>query len=181
MERKFFISANTADGLVSFFDGIIDAYDLKKLYILKGGSGIGKSTFIKNFAKAFEANSPNNHIDYFYCSGDPASLDGAIITNLGIGIVDGTAPHILDPKYPGVIDEIVNLGEFIDETKIKTKAKLKITIDAINKKKKMLYSQAFASLAEARKVHKELESYYSGCTDFGKVDALLQKILEKHL
>ena len=54
------------------------------------------------------------NVEFHHCPSDPNSIDGVVIDELRIGIVDGTAPHIIDPKFPGLTDMIVNLGQFID-------------------------------------------------------------------
>ena len=51
-------------------------------------------------------------IEYHHCSSDPNSLDGVLVKELNIALLDGTSPHIVDPINPGAVDEIVNLGEF---------------------------------------------------------------------
>ena len=48
------------------------------------------------------------------CSGDPDSLDALILPQRGIAIVDGTAPHIVEPHYPGVVESYVDLGSCYD-------------------------------------------------------------------
>ena len=30
-------------------------------------------------------------------------------------MLDGTHPHVIDPKYPGALDKIVHLGEYLDD------------------------------------------------------------------
>ena len=53
-------------------------------------------------------------VEYLYCSGDPKSLDGVHIPRIRAAVVDGTAPHVVEPKYPGAVDRYVNLGQFYD-------------------------------------------------------------------
>ena len=53
-------------------------------------------------------------MEYILCSGDPASLDGVVIPRLRTALVDGTAPHVVEPKYPGVAEQYVNLGACYD-------------------------------------------------------------------
>lgn len=170
IDKNLFLGANTADGFVGFYDKVIGMYNLKKLYILKGGSGIGKSTFINNFAKEFSKHDR----DFLICSGDPKSLDGVIIPDLRIGIIDGTAPHAIDPKYPGVIDEIVNLGEFIDPARITAD---RATLEKLYAKKADFYRAATENLAAARRVHHEIEALYAGAVDFAGVDERLAGII----
>lgn len=170
VDKFLFLGANTADGFVGFYDKTIEMYDLKKLYILKGGSGIGKSTFIRKFAESFG----NYNRDFIVCAGDPRSLDGIIIPALGIGIIDGTHPHLIDPIYPGVIDEIVNLGEHIDFNKITIDLQV---LKNLQKQKALHYKRAYANLNSARQIHHQIESLYCGAVDFDGIDSKLAKII----
>ena len=170
---KMFAGANTPDGFVGFYKELVDMYDLKKLYILKGGSGIGKSTFITKFADAF----PNHEKLFLVCSGDPKSLDGVIIPHIGIGIIDGTDPHIVDPIYPGVVDEIINLGEYIIWERVKATRE---TLQTLTAEKKSYYKTAFKYLARARDTHHKIEKLYEDAVDFDAVQSELDKIIMKH-
>lgn len=46
---------------------------------------------------------------------NPDSLDGVAVPHAGLLILDGTAPHIVDPEIPGARDSIINLGECLNE------------------------------------------------------------------
>ena len=109
---KFFAAANTEDGFFSLFDEIFSPEKLRRIYILKGGPGSGKSTLMRGVGFAAEANGYD--VEYYYCSSDTASLDGVKIPALGVAVLDGTAPHTTDPCYPGAVERIVNLGEAFD-------------------------------------------------------------------
>jgi len=169
-DKFLFMGATTADGFVAFYDQIADMYDLEKLYILKGGSGIGKSTFMRKFADAFATEAR----DFLICAGDPKSLDGVIIPARRVGIIDGTAPHIVDPKYPGVIDEIVNLGEFIDPSRVTAD---RATLAKLYAEKADHYKHATENLAAARRVHHEIEALYAGAVDFERVNSKLSQVI----
>ena len=108
LQRRYFAAANTAEGFVCYYDAIFSS--LRKLYIVKGGPGTGKSRLMWDVAN--EAKNQNLSVELYFCSSDPHSLDGLVIPALSIGILDGTAPHVRDPAYPGVRDDIINLGEF---------------------------------------------------------------------
>jgi len=172
IEKKLFAGANTPDGFVGFYGDLVDMYDLKKLYILKGGSGVGKSTFIKNFAAAFDDEDKTMLI----CSGDPKSYDGVIFPSRKLGIIDGTFPHMVDPVYPGIVDEIVNLGDFIRWDKIKaTRQQLSELYTA----KKNLYATAYDALKKAREVHNQIEALYAGAIDHNAATAKLKDLISK--
>ena len=105
----YFAAANTYKGFESFFDEIFNTEKLERIYILKGGPGAGKSTLMKK--AALTAQSKGLTPTCFHCSSDPLSLDGVVIKEMKTAILDGTAPHVFDPKYAGAKEIIVNLGE----------------------------------------------------------------------
>lgn len=105
----YFAAANTYKGFESFFDEIFNTEKLERIYILKGGPGAGKSTLMKK--AALTAQSKGLTPTCFHCSSDPLSLDGVVIKEIKTAILDGTAPHVFDPKYAGAKEIIVNLGE----------------------------------------------------------------------
>lgn len=109
MGSKFFLGANSRDGFFSLYGEFCrDRGDF--MHIIKGGPGTGKSGFMRKIAKAAE--SKGLDVDYVLCSGDPDSLDGIYIPAIRTGWVDGTAPHVLEPKKFGLDSDYVNLGEF---------------------------------------------------------------------
>lgn len=113
----FFLGANSPSGFVSLFDHLYSPDDGWFSYILKGGPGTGKSTLMKRAARDFD--ELGTAVELIHCSSDPDSLDAVIFPQLKTCIVDGTAPHTLDPVYPGVADTIVNLGECWDPELLK--------------------------------------------------------------
>lgn len=108
----YFLGANSKDGFASLMDRLADPEKARAIYILKGGPGCGKSTLMKKVGQA--AQDAGYCPQYIYCSGDPDSLDGLVIDELGVALCDGTAPHVVEPKYPGAVERYVNLGECYD-------------------------------------------------------------------
>jgi len=113
---RFFLGSNTKRGFVSLFDELKDPADGKKLYIIKGGPGSGKSSLMKRVIKTLERK--NHNIEFFHCASDPDSLDAFIDNDAKIALVDGTAPHIMDPDYPGAYDNIINMADCWDTKKL---------------------------------------------------------------
>jgi len=108
----FFAGANSGDGFQNLFSEIVDLEDTYDLMVLKGGPGVGKATFMREIGRSMEeAGTP---VEYLWCSGDPDSLDGLVLPQLGVAIVDGTAPHVVEAKYPAVVERYVNLGRSYD-------------------------------------------------------------------
>ncbi|MBR5869419.1 MAG: hypothetical protein IKZ09_00145, partial [Clostridia bacterium] len=109
-----FAAANTADGFYSHFPMLFDPLcgRWQKIYIIKGGPGTGKSSFMKRTAEYAEKRGL--HVERCYCSSDTRSLDGIRIPAIGVAMLDGTAPHTVDAVLPGAVEEIINLGMFFD-------------------------------------------------------------------
>lgn len=109
---QFFLGANAPSGFYSLYDELMPAQKARCVYILKGGPGCGKSSFMRRIARHAEADGLDTVL--ILCSGDPDSLDGLILPQRGAALVDGTAPHVIEPNYPGVVESYVNLGAYYD-------------------------------------------------------------------
>jgi len=170
--KHYYAGANTSLGFYSLYDEAIKGLD--QLYILKGGPGTGKSSFIKKIGLYLA--DQGYTIDFLHCSSDNESLDGVIIPEISVGIVDGTAPHVIDPKFPGVVDEIINLGFFWDRDRLKKHRKeiMKLTKDISHN-----FSLAYEQFAEAKAIHDEWEEIYLTAMDFHKADQVTKELMEK--
>jgi len=172
--KHFFTCGNTAKGFRNFFSSNIQS--LNKLFILKGGPGTGKSTLMKKIGKELE--ELQYDVEYVHCSSDPDSLDGVIVPKLGVGIVDGTAPHVIEPRAPGAIEEYVNLGVAWDTDKLATHTK---EILDMQNNIQQCYEKAYASFAKGLKVHDEWEKIYIENMNFSKADQLTEEVIKELL
>ena len=109
---QFFLGANTPVGFVGYLDDLYDGADGWKAYIIKSGPGTGKSTLMRTILK--EMTALGQESEAIICSSDPGSLDGLLFPALKTCIFDGTAPHIMEPKYWGAVEQIVNLSDCMD-------------------------------------------------------------------
>ena len=73
----FFAASNGYTGFISYFDEIFSAQNYKKIYILKGGPGTGKSSFMKDISKTLYDLGAKTEV--ILCSSDPNSYDGLIL------------------------------------------------------------------------------------------------------
>lgn len=122
MEKlHLFAGGNTSRGFYSCFEDILPSKARRRMFYIKGGPGVGKSTMMGRVAKAAE--EMGQRVEYFHCSSDPDSLDGIALPDLGWAMMDGTAPHVYDPPLPGARDTLVSLGDFLDERSLRPKAK----------------------------------------------------------
>lgn len=110
-----YLAANTEQGFCSLFGEMTNKTDYR-IFLIKGGPGTGKSGFMKRVAKAAE--DKGYDVEQIHCSSDPDSLDGIIIPNVKLIICDATAPHTVDPKYPGAVEQILPFGELWDSEKL---------------------------------------------------------------
>lgn len=139
--KHFYLGANTPGGFFSYYDNIIRREDAKRIYLIKGGPGSGKSSFMKKIANIMEEN--NLKTEYIHCSSDDSSLDAIVIKDIKTAFLDATAPHNSDPVYPGAVDEIINLGAFWDRDKITLKRQ---EIISTQKKISECYERAYRYL-----------------------------------
>ncbi len=108
----WFLGANGADGFGSLYDGWVDQTACQAFYVLKGGAGCGKSTLMRRVAARLE--EAGRDVEYILCSGDPGSLDGIRIPGKGAALMDGTAPHVVEPAFVGATGHYLDLGDGYD-------------------------------------------------------------------
>ena len=102
--RTLFPGAMGPEGFISCFDHLMDDALLRRKLILKGGPGVGKSTFMRRVHAALCANGEPSTL--YFCSGDPDSLDGVAVPHAGL----------LDPFPAAVLVFAVNEGAYCAET-----------------------------------------------------------------
>jgi MoxR-like ATPase len=76
-ERHMFPGNNTSRGFYSYYPYIVPYSAAEHIYILKGGPGVGKSTFMRRIAE--KAALLDFDIEFMHCSSDPDSLDAVFI------------------------------------------------------------------------------------------------------
>lgn len=169
--RNYYAAGNTARGFYSFFDSVLEG--LERLYILKGGPGTGKSTLMRKVGDAMSRRGFD--IEIIHCASDNDSIDGVIVTDLKVGIVDGTAPHVIEPKAPGAIEEYVNLGVAWDSSQLRAH---KEDIVRLNRDISACFQQAYEAFAAGLSVHdNELEQIYFDHLDIAKANELTKQLI----
>lgn len=144
-ENRFFAASVGGAGFVSRFDTVFAPEKFDTVYIIKGGPGTGKSTFMKKLGE--EAERRGLTPEYYFCSSDVASLDGVVIKEKRAAVLDGTAPHVTDPKYVGACGRILDFTAAFDVPRLKEKRGEIERLGAISGE---MFSRAYADLRAAR-------------------------------
>ncbi|MDD2202553.1 MAG: PRK06851 family protein [Firmicutes bacterium] len=169
--RRMFAGGNTSRGFRSFYDHLI-GQDATRTIVLKGGPGVGKSTLMKYIAEHM------SYLDYdvelFHCSSDPSSLDGVVMPKVAVALMDGTAPHVMDPRFPGAVDEILYLGDYWNEPAMRAK---KNEIIACSKDATRHFQRAYRFLRTAGDILDDWSDANAEALDIGAANKLCHKVI----
>ena len=86
---ELFAGLNGIDGYVPLLEYTLSP--MKRVFILKGSPGSGKSTVMKRIAARAEAEG--HPLTVIRCSSDPDSLDGVMLTDLGRHLASFARPE----------------------------------------------------------------------------------------
>jgi GTPase SAR1 family protein len=173
---RYFAGGNTPKGFYSYYNQVLTQGEAKHIFCIKGGPGTGKSSFMKKIGA--DIIDRGYDIENLHCSSDPDSLDGVLIKNTNIAIFDATAPHVIDPKNPGAVDEILNFGEFWDEASLKDN---KQEIVKVNAEIGKLFSRAYRYLKAAKPIYDETCLIYREAMNILGIYRETQRIFIKEL
>ena len=169
MDMRLFAGGNTCHGFMGYYEQMQKR--ARKALYLKGGPGVGKSTFIREAAEKLL--KKGHDVRLYACSGDPDSLDALWDDDEKLLIADGTQPHVLDPILPGAADGILNLGTALNE---KWLAGQQHEIAALQQHISGRYQQAYRYLAAAEAVLQDAFSVYQDATDPNHLGALQKEL-----
>lgn len=173
---RYFLGANSGQGFQNLFSRFCEPNNFHDLLVLKGGPGSGKSTMMKKIGAAMEAKG--EQVEYLHCSGDPDSLDGVHIPRIRTAVIDGTSPHIVEPKYPAAVDRYVNLGQFYDIAAAKAvRNEIVRSADACS----AAYGSAYRALAAARNLEDNVYALLSEGFDFSKMNRRAEGIIAREI
>ena len=171
---KFFLAANSAEGFINEFPSNFS--NDWTAYIIKGGPGTGKSSLMRRFAnKAAEKELP-----YILCpcSSDPDSLDAVILPNQKKIILDGTSPHVVEPKMPGVCEQLINNGNFWNAKMLKDN---KENIEKIMAKNKLEHKKAANCIRAAGKIKRASINCYLSALNLNCCFNFAAQLAKKHI
>lgn len=171
----FFFGANSRDEYTSLYSSVYD----KKVgthYILKGGPGTGKSTLMKKVA--IELEKRGYFVECGYCSADPSSVDIVIAPEINFSVLDGTAPHTLDALYPGVTENIINLGVAWDTKYLN---EYKTAIINLSDENKRLHKKASEYITLVSRLQLDAMKHCDRITDRAKVQNYAERLCKREI
>ncbi len=174
--RRVFPGSNTPQGFYSYYQYLLEQDRANHIFVIKGGPGTGKSTFLKRLGNTM--NSEGFNVEYHHCSADNNSLDGVVFPQLGIALLDGTAPHVTDPIHPGAIDEIINFGEFWDDAGIRAHRDQIVDVSA---RLSATFQRGFRYLKAARSIYGDIEIVHREAVHRGALNQMAATLVEELL
>ncbi len=168
---NYFLGANSGQGFSSLYSEFTSPERGDFLWILKGGAGCGKSSFMKMLGEA--AQRAGHIVEYVKCSGDPDSLDGVYIPTLKTAFMDGTAPHCADAGLAAVDSAYIDLGSFYD---VEALTPLGESLKQLNGLCRCHYKQGYSMLSAAASLK---EGWLGGLSLSDEKQAVSRRI-ERH-
>lgn len=138
----YFAASNSGRGFTNYYTEVFGSAE--RIFVIKGGPGTGKSRFMRAVESYAQARGWTTR--RYYCSSDPGSLDGILLRrdDSTIAFIDGTPPHAWEPEQPGVVEQLINLGDFWDESCLREHSgKLR----ELGRRKRLAWRQAYGWLS----------------------------------
>jgi len=168
---NFFAGGNTAHGFSNLYESSLQG--LTRLFVLKGGPGTGKTRIIREIGDLLA--QQGYEIWLIHTASDNDSLDGVVIPELKVGIIDGTAPRVIKPELPEEAIVHVNLEQAVDTLQLSQRC---VEIDSLVDQYTEEHELAYSGFAEALRIHDEWEAIYIATMNFQAADELTQEYIQ---
>lgn len=111
----FFLGALSPSGFTGWFAEAAADPDVTP-WLIKAGPGCGKSTLMRRLLErdVADCRRDGSWIERIHCSSDPDSLDGIRLSDVKALVLDATAPHTLDCKFPDAAQRLIPLYDALD-------------------------------------------------------------------
>lgn len=112
--RHYFAEGITTRGYISLLPNMMPSW--QRVYVLLGGPGTGKSTFIKVIG--FELLERGYGIDFLRSVRDPDSMAGFFMPQLEMAMLDAMKISPLRWRAPGAVEKFIDFNNFCDQPKL---------------------------------------------------------------
>lgn len=175
-EIQYFLGANSPAGFYSLYSELLPPETANAIYILKGGPGCGKSTLMRRVAQR-----ASRRVRRWSTSSAPGTRTPWTAWSSpawGPPLVDGTAPHVVEPKYPGAVEQYVNLGDCYDRAGLRAiRGKILTCMDGY----KEHYQRAYRCLDAAAGIQTDVRAMLAAPALEEKLAARAHGILSREL
>ncbi len=172
---RFFLGANSPSGFYSLFDELEQAQKPWHSFLIKGGPGCGKSSFLKKTAALCAPFCPT--MELFPCSSDPDSLDAVMLPEKQISLMDATAPHAKEAVIPAVQHTLLSFGDHLNGKQLQ---KYRQQIEALITSTPIYYKYAVSYLAAAQTFLRNSYEIADCAVDSEKISGYAQRFAAKH-
>lgn len=167
---KYVLSSTfTEEGFVSCLPDLLA--NIERVYILKGAPGTGKATFIRLLGDSMLA--LGYEMEYWISAADAVNPEGVYFPQLDAAVVNGSSPVSLEPHYPHISGDLINLGDYLDTTLLKELGKKIIShIDQWE----TLNREAGAQLQSAAQAKQEIKRSNSSHLNMQRLYGLAEQV-----
>jgi hypothetical protein len=166
-DRHLFATAFTPNGIVTYIENL--SSDYKKVYVLKGGPGTGKTNVLEFLSS--EALKRGYYVEIFHTPLIPEKIEHILIPDLNVAILTSNEINNLD--LPGTV---IDMKDCLNpHTLEKNKAEMEYDSTEFY----TLLNKGLATIKEAKALHDELETFFIPNMDFSKVSDVVAKVIEK--
>lgn len=172
--QRWFLGPGPGMGSMGGYDNFLGEGDFA--WVLKGGPGGGKSSFMKRIGAAAEGAGLD--VVYIDCPSDPGSLDGVYLPMAHLAWVDGTAPHVYEPACFGAGGAYLDLGAACDVAGLGEKGP---EIGRLSARQRELQERAKASVRAASDLSRRSLSDVTGEAEQGAAAKRARAVAAKEL
>ena len=157
MKYTYYLSNNTSEGYVSFFDELVGNFS--KIIVLKNITKVGRKKLFEKVTDLLD----NSHMSYdkIIKCGTVDDVDAVIMNDMSTVIADDELFLKQIPLYADVID-------FGEHLRLDGEAQFELT--SIKNKIDVLQRRMFRHLENAKKIHDQWEKIYIENTDYEKLN-----------
>ncbi|GIP23411.1 hypothetical protein [Paenibacillus sp. J22TS3] len=172
-EKHYFARGNTAAGLYTLFESVLEG--LQTIYVLGGRTGAGNARVLQELAAAWS--SRNLTLHYIHQPLDSRLLEGIILEEQRIGVVDGNA-WSADAVLEGAEIRYIDMEKLLDAEALEPFAE---EVAELDKQIALTYEEAYDTFNRTLRIHDEWEKFYIDHLDRAKADQLAEDFVQQHL